>query len=93
MIFGVRSLTKGQAAVEKIYRDCAAYRGRIEVWELDMARFDSVLAFGTRCKADVPRLDIAILNAGIGSTRYRRTIDGWEEMLQVPYKVAAPSQT
>ncbi|CAD6594597.1 MAG: hypothetical protein ASARMPRED_001052 [Alectoria sarmentosa] len=83
LVLGVRSISKGQAAAESIYRQCTTFRGRIEVWELDMARFDSVISFGKKCKADLPRLDIAILNAAVGSAKYAQTSDTWEINLQV----------
>lgn len=83
LIFGVRSISKGQAAAKRLYEECTAYRGKVEVWELDMARFESVVAFGKRCKSDVPRLDVAILNAGCLAQTYTQTSDGWEPQLQV----------
>ena len=82
IILGVRSISRGQAAAERIYQECPAYRGRVEVWELDMARFESVLAFGKRCE-ELSRLDIAILNAGVFSAKYAKTSDGWQDALQV----------
>lgn len=37
----------------------------IEVWELDLASYQSVLAFGKRVQAQLPRLDAFIANAGV----------------------------
>ena len=82
LILGVRSVSKGEAAAAKIHEAVPEFTGKIQVWELDMARFDSVLAFGKRC-ASLPRLDIAILNAGITNQKYTKTADGWEVMMQV----------
>ena len=82
LILAVRSVAKGDTAAEKIHKRCPAYRGKIEVWELDMASFKSVLAFGKKC-AGLSRLDIAILNAGMTGPKYTKTSDGWEYLLQV----------
>lgn len=40
-------------------------------------------AFAARCEADLDRLDVACLNAGITGFSWRTTGDGWEETLQV----------
>lgn len=83
IILAVRSVSKGQAAVEQLHAACPTYEGKIEVWELDMASFANVIAFGKRCVETLPRLDIAILNAGVVSFNYAKTGDGWEQLLQV----------
>ena len=82
IILAVRSLSKGHSAVEKLTASYPAYGGKYEVWELDMASFASVVAFGKRCEA-LKRLDIAILNAGLSVAKYEKTGDGWEKTLQV----------
>lgn len=43
----------------------------------------SVRAFAARCNAELERLDVACLNAGITGFNWRTTADGWEETLQV----------
>ncbi|KAF6824580.1 short-chain dehydrogenase reductase [Colletotrichum plurivorum] len=63
VILAVRSLSRGRLAAENI----AASEGRpeaVEVWELDLAKYDSVKSFARRA-ADLPRLDVVVANAGI----------------------------
>ena len=43
-----------------------------------MANFKSVIAFGKKCKTELERLDIVILNAGMTTGSYKATEDGWE---------------
>jgi retinol dehydrogenase-12 len=51
----------------------------IESMELDLASFDSVKAFATSLlkREDVPRIDVLLLNAGLGS-QWAVTKDGYE---------------
>jgi NAD(P)-dependent dehydrogenase (short-subunit alcohol dehydrogenase family) len=48
-----------------------------------MSRFTSVDEFGRRVDRELPRLDIAVLNAGVLDQGYKVSPDGWETMLQV----------
>ncbi|KAF2639254.1 hypothetical protein P280DRAFT_491132 [Massarina eburnea CBS 473.64] len=81
VIIAARSLEKGEstkAAIEKR----VGRKDVLEVWELDMNSFESVVAFAKRAES-LPRLDIAILNAGTHKAKYSKSRDGWEEDLQV----------
>ncbi|KAF6799589.1 short-chain dehydrogenase reductase [Colletotrichum sojae] len=63
IILAVRSPSRGRLAAESI----AASEGRpdvVEVWELDLAKYDSVVSFARRAK-DLDRLDVVVANAGI----------------------------
>ncbi|KAL4952160.1 NAD(P)-binding protein [Aspergillus filifer] len=85
VILGVRTLSKGEDAKADIERTTGT-TNKVLVWPIDMESFASVRAFADRAKAYVDgggRLDIAIMNAGIGSRMYRVTDDGWERTLQV----------
>ncbi|KAJ4297888.1 hypothetical protein N0V90_005787 [Kalmusia sp. IMI 367209] len=81
VILAVRDLKKGDAAKTTI----EARHGRgdqLEVWELDMNSYASIVAFAKR--ADIlDHLDVVILNAGIHRADYERSRHGWEEDLQV----------
>jgi retinol dehydrogenase-12 len=50
----------------------------VEVWELDLASFENVKAFGKRC-SELERLDSVVLNAGIANRRWEVTKDGHEQ--------------
>ncbi|KAJ6552811.1 hypothetical protein B0H19DRAFT_949456 [Mycena capillaripes] len=81
LILAVRDLGKGEAARAQIVAE-TAFTGALDVWELDMADFESVKRFATRAK-NLERLDGALLNAGINACGWEVTSDGWEKMLQV----------
>ncbi|KAL4959341.1 putative short-chain dehydrogenase [Aspergillus stella-maris] len=85
VILGVRTLSKGEDAKADIEQTTGT-TNKVLVWPIDMESFASVGAFADRAKAYVDKggkLDIAIMNAGIGSMMYRVTDDGWERTLQI----------
>jgi len=49
----------------------------VEVWELDLANFESTKAFARQCN-QLERLDIALLNAGAEFLDWSVTKDGYE---------------
>jgi NAD(P)-dependent dehydrogenase (short-subunit alcohol dehydrogenase family) len=83
LILTVRSLQKGEEAagrLRKLYP-----KAKIDVWHLDMDSYESILAFARKCAA-LPRLDIAILSAGIMNIKLDvNSFTGHEEMFQVNY--------
>ena len=63
VILAVRSISKGEAAKDSI--EATEKRlGVVEVWELDLARYQSVLAFAKKAKG-LDRLDVVVGNAGV----------------------------
>jgi len=64
VILAVRSLEKGQAAAASIAASTGVQDGIVEVWELDLSRYESVTAFAQRA-AGLERLDIVVANAGV----------------------------
>lgn len=83
VILAVRSIDKGktaQAAIEKAVPDRV---GVIQVWKLDMKTYASIQSFAKRVDAEMDRIDIALLNAGVIYGDYRLSAEGWEETLQV----------
>lgn len=83
LILGVRTPAKGEAAKAEIVAASGMAAGAIAVMQVDYTSFDSISAFAVNVKKEVPRLDIALLNAGIGRAKFSKTADGWEETLQV----------
>ncbi|CAD6590408.1 MAG: hypothetical protein ASARMPRED_004806 [Alectoria sarmentosa] len=63
VILAVRNIAKGNAAKQQI-EDRTSRKGVVEVWELDMDRFASIESFSKRFEQELPRLDVAVLNAG-----------------------------
>ncbi|KAF2685180.1 NAD(P)-binding protein [Lentithecium fluviatile CBS 122367] len=67
LVMGVRSQAKGDAAAAKLRKDFPS--ATISVWLVDLESYESVQAFVEKCAA-LPRIDIAILNAGLVSLTY-----------------------
>ncbi|EHK18432.1 uncharacterized protein TRIVIDRAFT_47324 [Trichoderma virens Gv29-8] len=85
LILAVRSEEKGKAAREELLADKEAGSGEIEVWNLDLESYDSVIQFADRAKA-LDRLDIAILNAGLFQAKETFIAStGYERCVQVNY--------
>ncbi|KAK4101123.1 NAD(P)-binding protein [Parathielavia hyrcaniae] len=95
MILAVRNPAKGEKAAAELRAKHP--RATVEVWELEMSEYDSILAFARRVDGEFSntsstaaggkkRLDIAILNAGMVSTEFslnKKT--GHCEVVQVNY--------
>ncbi|KAJ7625511.1 hypothetical protein FB45DRAFT_67525 [Roridomyces roridus] len=82
LILAVRDVAKGEAAKTEIIAQTGFARA-LEVWQLDMAKFESVKNFADRANTSLERLDGAVLNAGINIWSWGVTSDGWERMLQI----------
>jgi retinol dehydrogenase-12 len=66
IILACRSKIKGETAKNAVIKETAcSKRTSIEVWELDLANFASVLAFGERVRTKLDRLDAFIANAAV----------------------------
>lgn len=82
VILACRSVEKGRAAAKDIQTSTGCSPETLEVWELDMASYDSVKAFASRVHANLSRLDVFIANAGINSNQFR-TFEKDEAMITV----------
>ncbi|KAJ6015155.1 Short-chain dehydrogenase/reductase family protein [Penicillium herquei] len=80
VILGVRNVKAGEEAKKDI-ESSTNRPGVCEVWEVDLASYKSVLAFGERIST-LPRLDSAILNAAI-ATRNLELAEGYERTITV----------
>jgi NAD(P)-dependent dehydrogenase (short-subunit alcohol dehydrogenase family) len=81
VVLAVRSLSKGETAKA----DIEATTGRhdvIKVMHLDMSSYDSVLSFASAVSTNLPRVDIAILNAGVARGVWE-TAEGHESTITV----------
>ncbi|TVY83895.1 Short-chain dehydrogenase/reductase tropG [Lachnellula suecica] len=82
LILACRNLTKGEEARKAILASGRhSSPGKIEVWQLDMSKYSSVLAFGDRINS-LPRLDVLIANAGMNTTQFER-LEGHESTITV----------
>jgi NAD(P)-dependent dehydrogenase (short-subunit alcohol dehydrogenase family) len=80
VILACRNAEKGKAAAKDIQATTSCSSDTLQVWHLDMSSYASVQAFSDRVKAELPRLDVLIGNAGLGTHKFRMTEDN-EEMI------------
>ncbi|KAK8043797.1 NAD(P)-binding protein [Apiospora phragmitis] len=87
LILAVRDKAKGQRAAADLAKGRADFDpATIEVWKLDQSDYGSVVAFAARAQTTLARLDIAVLNAGIGPARLSyNAATGHDEIVQVNY--------
>lgn len=55
----------------------------IDVWHLDMASYPSITSLTQKVNSELPRLDVAVLNAGVYEVAHGVSAYGWERTLQV----------
>ncbi len=79
VIMACRSLEKGGKAKTEILKNIP--EGKIEVAELDLADLNSVHRFVKNFQQNHSRLDVLLNNAGIMTTPYFKTKDGFEGQL------------
>jgi retinol dehydrogenase-12 len=83
LILAVRSVGKGEEAKKLILAESPGVE--VLVWTLDHESFESIDEFGKRV-AELDRLDIAILNAGVKNLDYVASKTGHESHIQVIMK-------
>ncbi|KIX94946.1 uncharacterized protein Z520_09256 [Fonsecaea multimorphosa CBS 102226] len=81
LILAVRNTKAGEAAKKDIENTTKCSPNVIEVWELDLASFDSVKAFADRA-SKLPRIDVLLENAGIATRKYSQA-EGHERTITV----------
>ena len=69
VILAVRNLGKGDAAKKSI-EESTGRTGVVEVWQLDLAHYESVRFFAKRAMG-LERLDVVVENAGILTGKFR----------------------
>ncbi|KAL2683004.1 hypothetical protein Neosp_007466 [[Neocosmospora] mangrovei] len=83
LIVAVRSQARGDAAAKRLQDEFP--HAKIEVSLVDMSSYKSIQAFAKRCES-LPRLDIAILNAGLSRPKFERCEETKHEMtFQINY--------
>jgi retinol dehydrogenase-12 len=75
-------MTKGEKARKDVLASARkSSPGKVEVWQLDMSEYSSVLAFGDRMKI-LARIDAFIANAGIDTLQFEQ-FQGYESTITV----------
>lgn len=80
LIIAARSVTKAEAARQDIVQGHSGVD--VEVWELDYESWPSIEAFA-RQAAQLDRLDIVVLSAGVKFLEYKKSGTGHEAHVQV----------
>ena len=89
VILAVRNLSKGEAARQRLLADEAVQKHNlkadVKVMELDMERYESVVAYADQVKKELPIPHLVLLNAGIGQLGFETSPTGHEKVTQVNY--------
>ncbi|KAH7148884.1 putative short-chain dehydrogenase/reductase family protein [Dactylonectria macrodidyma] len=83
LVITARSLERGQTVVSSL--QTANPSAKIDVWLLEMESYESIRALVERCKTELSRIDIAILNAGLAEVEFGLASTGHEKVMQVNY--------
>ncbi|PBK60599.1 short-chain dehydrogenase [Armillaria solidipes] len=78
LVLTARNEVKGRKALAQIQADTGY--SKAELWIIDVANFNSVVAFADRAEQELDRLDILIENAGIWTWEYEQ-VEGWEKTI------------
>ncbi len=78
VVGAARDLAKAERATAEVRNATAAGGGSFRIVQLDLASLDSVRKCANQLLADGGRFDIVIANAGVMTTPYGRTADGFE---------------
>lgn len=82
VILAVRNVQAGEAAKTYIEDSTLCAPGTVEVWPLDLAKYDSVKAFARRASEELDRVDVLCENAGIAAG-VQREAEGHESTVTV----------
>lgn len=83
LVVAVRSPTKGETAALKLRSEFP--EAQVDVETMDLADYDTIFAFAKSCQR-LKRIDYAILNAGMQSTKFERNSKtGHEVVFQTNY--------
>lgn len=73
LVMAVRSLAKGEIAAKRLHAAAVANgntSAKIDVWQLDMESYQSILSFAQKCRDELTRIDFVILNAGLAAMTF-----------------------
>jgi NAD(P)-dependent dehydrogenase (short-subunit alcohol dehydrogenase family) len=86
VIIAVRSRSRGQEAASALRADPEVKStnpdAKIDVFDLDLDDYQSVLAFSQKVKAEVKELDILLNNGGVNIMKYQASKNGHERVMQ-----------
>ncbi|KAL2832615.1 hypothetical protein BDW59DRAFT_106450 [Aspergillus cavernicola] len=89
LVLAVRNIAKGETCIQDLRNDPIIRvrnpNASIHVLKLDMNRYDSVIGFARALEEKVAVVDILVLNAGMNSFTFERSVNGHEQSMQVNY--------
>ena len=89
LIMAVRTVAKGEAVRNQLLAESDIKKSnpdaQVEVIGLDVASYENIKKFTAAVRSKYERLDILMLNAGIGFLPAELTVDGHERIIQVNY--------
>ncbi|KAL8688169.1 MAG: hypothetical protein Q9218_005851 [Villophora microphyllina] len=89
VILAVRSISKGQAAVEYLSSHPSVQhvnpKAEIRVMHVDLDDINSVHAFAQQVRKELDVLDVLLLNGGVNFMNYQTSASGHERVIQVNY--------
>lgn len=87
LIMGVRTVSRGEEVKRQLLSDesirAANPGAQIDVLELNLEDYSSVVAFADKVRSLTQTLDIAVLNAGMGTVYFEMSRSGHEKQMQV----------
>lgn len=83
IIIASRNRAASESKAREAHAAVPSFRGVIDIEELDLGNFASVIAFSKRITSDPRRLDVVLANAGLSRVAFKQTDDGYEQVLQV----------
>ncbi|KAH6672030.1 NAD(P)-binding protein [Halenospora varia] len=78
VIIACRNIQKGEEAIKNIQASTKCPPSGLQVWKLDLSSYASVIEFSKRAKKELPRLDVLVANAGLGTMKFKMTEDNEE---------------
>jgi NAD(P)-dependent dehydrogenase (short-subunit alcohol dehydrogenase family) len=78
VILACRNVVKAKAAAADIQATTSCSPDILQVWHLDLSSYASIEAFSEKVKAELPRLDVILANAGLALKRFHMTEDNEE---------------
>ncbi|KAJ5081770.1 hypothetical protein NUU61_010034 [Penicillium alfredii] len=83
LIFGVRSLKRGEEAKARIEQKTGCAADVIQIVQLDMSNYASIEGFAKEVTTEFSDIHAAVLNAGVAAPAHNLSPEGWEMSLQV----------
>ena len=81
LILAVRTVAGGETTKQQIVERSPSCD--VQVWAVDYESFESLAAFAARARAELDRLDIVLLSAGVKNLEFVRAKTGHESNVQV----------